>query len=163
MSAYSNWKVGRFKSKTELIDAPHQDCQEDSWVDLTKRDPTMPVSSDIAECHHRKGLDIFATQLLRGWYRLTRDSKRLLIFSRLTACEQNLKSVPLIKGFTSSLHAELVRNFDTMWPSLGGIKKFSRATQVSMSYGQSYLYDLDILDRVLSGQGCMGGLQKGSH
>ncbi|KAF5096245.1 hypothetical protein D0Z03_001660 [Geotrichum reessii] len=47
-----------------------------------------------------------------------------------------------------------------MWPSLGGIKRFSRVTQQAMLYGESYLYDLDILDRVLSGQGSWAGYRK---
>jgi nuclear pore complex protein Nup188 len=161
MSAYSNWKVGAFKSKTELIDALIKIVKKNHEFNLTKRDPTeVSLKWALQNTMTEKALDIFAIQLYKAGADDER-SKKIIDFFKTDGMLKKLSNQFLsIQGFKSSLHGELVRNFDTMWPSLGGIKKFSRATQVSMSYGDSYLYDLDILDRALSGQGSWAGYRK---
>lgn len=160
-SAYSNWKVGTFKSKSELIDALIKIVKETHLSNIKPHDPAdVSIEWALQNALTEKALDIFAIQLFKAGVDDERSKKIIDFFNTdgmLTKISGDFLS---IQGFKSSLHSKLVHNFDTMWPSLGGIKKFSRVTQQSMLYGDSYLYDLDILDRVLNGQGSWAGYRK---
>ena len=158
-AAYSNWKLGAFTSREELTEALITFIKDANTANSQVQDPAesrleWSFQNAIAD----KSLLILAIQLYKS------GSSAIQKFVDYAKNEDTLAQVSKVflnvKGFRSSLHGNLVRNFAAKWPALGGIKRFSKSRVLPLTFGTSYLYDLEILDRVLGDQNAWTGYRK---
>lgn len=159
-SAYSNWKLGAFTSHTELTKALIAIIDDTYKANSEYQDPEeSSLEWSFQNAITEKALLILAVQLFKS-----KDGASVQKFIDYVKEGDNLPNISrvflTVKGFRSSLHGNLVRNFSAKWPSLGGIKRFSKTKVVPLTFGTSYLYDLDILDRVLGEQNAWAGYRK---
>lgn len=158
-AAYSNWKLGTFSSRSELTDALISIIKQTHASNVDVQEPETPLESSFQNAIAEKALLILAVQMFKS-----KDGKSVQKFVDYVKTSTVLADVSkvflTIKGFRSSLHGNLARNFAAKWPTLGGIKRFSRARALDITYGTSYLFDLDILDRVLGEQQAWMGYRK---
>lgn len=152
-TAYNNWKLGEFSIPSEVTDALISIVKE--TYQFKVQDESLERSFQNSICE--KALLILAVQLFKS-----KDVKATQKFLDYLESDDNLYKISAVfltvKGFRSSLHGNLARNFQAKWPTLGGIERFSRSRP--LVYGLSYKYDLDMLDRVLGGQDAWTGYRK---
>lgn len=152
-TSYSNWKLGTLTVPREVTDTLISIVEEN--YESKERDESLERSfqNSITE----KALLILAIQLFKP-----KDGKTVQNILDFLERNDNLVKISAVfltvKGFRSSLHGNLARNFQVKWPTLGGIERFSRSHP--LTYGPSYKYDLDMLDRVLGEQDAWTGYRK---
>lgn len=159
-AAYSNWKLGAVTSRNELIKALVDIIDSTYKSNSEYQDPAESnLEWSFQNAITEKALLILAVQVFKS-----KDGSQVQKFIDYMKDDDKLASISkvflTVEGFRSSLHGNLVRNFSNKWPTLGGVKRFSKAKMQSLTFGTSYLYDLDILDRVLGDQSAWVGYRK---
>lgn len=160
-AAYSNWKLGKFSSKPELAKSLIQFVDNRLKLDLTGElfDDSKLVEYSYKISIAEQSLLIFAVQLFKspegpGIQRfieyLQKDFK-ILDISGVFFSIDKLQSLQ---------HENLIKNFDFRWPQLGGLKKFAKSRFLPLTYGSSYIYDLNLLDIVLGDEKSWMGYRK---
>lgn len=163
--AHSNWNM----SMTPSGDRQAQEKFAESLIDIVKRameDPPLDQVADYIESSYiqsmaSKVMYLFSIDLYKAkGSRPALASKWIDFLRQKTNFLQYSRKYLSVKGYRPSLHGNLHRNFDRKWPK-GKLMSFRRSNLLPIKdYGESYYYDLEMLDIVLSYEPLWAGYRK---
>ena len=161
--SHSYWTMNKrhHAADSKLIDCV-VDLLERSYIKFTEVNGDEKVTQvEFIELSEAYDMVANAFQVLSiELYKRSSDGSSKILESLKPKLVDYSREFLVLRGFRPSLHGNLHRNFQKKWPK-GSLDKFKTSDFLSEpGYGESYLYDLELLDLVYGNESVWEGYRK---